>query len=389
MLKVLTYLKMLKLYLGMTDQYQRNLLNNALVTVALLLSPALLGVCGWGQAVDVRATVAAGVAATQQAAVSLQATVAAAVAATQTAQGQAPAPTSLSTPLPFTPIPAQPNPASDPEQVRAVILSEVNGTVAKDLALLKSLYALDALVIDRHGTPDDPGDDTTWQGWANIERRYLAFFSAGPSALNLVDLAIQVDGNRAVGTHQGVVMDGTLYRDRGVYTLEKLNGQWLISQLEYGNEKNVASSLPQGTPENAAGQPSRDDGLYVLKVGNQHRYEEPWGWDRGDPCKAWETHNFDDTKPNYRGFNVELLLTNNSDSQVPDAWPISFTTARGKLVKACFYGYAGSGPPPGATSSVTFFTVVEKDDYVEKITFSLNGQTVQLCLDGQGGWSHC
>jgi hypothetical protein len=326
--------------------------------------------------------------ATQQAAINLQATVDAAIAATQVAAAPSTPPPLLFTPISLTPAPLPLPPSSDPEQVRTVILSEVNGTVAQDLTLLKSLYAPDAIIIDRNGTPDDSGDDTTWQGWANIERRYLAFFSARYASLTLVDLSIQVDGNQATGTHQGVVMDGTLFKDRGVYTLAKLNGQWLITQLEYGYEKGN-SGLPGQAGSEQEAQPPRDDSLYVLKVGNQHRYEEPWGGDRGDPCKAWETNDFDDTQPNHRGFNVELLLTNNSEAKVPDAWPISFTTAKGKSVKACYYGYAGSGPAPGATSSVTFFTVVEKGDYVEKITFSLNGQTVQLCLDGQGGWSSC
>jgi hypothetical protein len=370
----------------MADQNHQKLLANVMVIVALFISPATFAVCGLGQSVNVEATVTAGVAATQQAAVNLQATVAAAVAATQAAnqavQGQPPAPTPLLTAIPFTPAP--PISSLDPERVRAVILGEVNATVAQDLAVLQTLYRPDAVIIDRSGTPDNPADDTIWQGWPNIERRYLAFFSRGASSLNLVDLAIQVEGNQATGTHQGVVLDGTLYRDRGVYTLAKVNEQWLITQLEYGNEPGGA-----GLPAQAADRPARDDGLYVLKIGSQHRYEEPWGWDRGDPCKAWETGDFDDTRPKYRGFNVELLLTNNSETKAPDAWPISFTTAKGKTVKACFYGYEGSGPPPGATSSVTFFTVVEKGDYVEKITFSLDDQTVHLCLDGEGGWSRC
>jgi hypothetical protein len=325
--------------------------------------------------------------------VNLQATVDAAVAATQAAnqapQGQQPlAPTPPATAISLTPAPVLPSLPSDSEQVRAVILNEVNGTIAQDLALLQSLYAPDAIIIDHHATPDDPSDDTTWQGWTNIERRYQAFFSTGPVSLNLVDLAIQVDGDRATGTHQGVVLDGTLYPDRGIYTLARLNGQWLITQLEYGNVQGTDNLFAPGTEGNSAG-PPRDDGIYGLKVGNQHRYEEPWGWDRGDPCKAWETGDFDDTRPNYRGFNVELLLTNNSDSKLPDAWPVTFTTSKGKSVKACYYGYEGSGPEPGATSSVTFFTVVEKGDFVENITFSYNGQTVQICLDGQGGWSRC
>ena len=124
-------------------------------------------------------------------------------------------------------------------------------------------------------------------------------------------------------------------------------------------------------------------------MGRLCEMQRPWGWDRGDPCTAWETNNFDDTKPNYQGFNVELLLTNNSDKKVPDEWPLSFTTAKGKVFKACYYRYSGSGPVPGATSSVTFFTVVELGDYVETVTFSLEGQTVRLCLDGKGGWWSC
>ena len=359
--------------------------SNPFLAVAILFLTATGAVCGGlGQSADVESTIAAGVAATRQAELSLQATIEAAVAATQTAVDQFP-------PEPNSPpTPAQPaTPVPDPEQVRAVILDEINGVIGRDLALLESLYAPNAVVIDHKGTPDDPADDTIWRGWINIERRYSAFFSAGYSALSLVELSIQLNGDQATGTHQGIVLDGTLYPDRGIYTLEKINGKWLITQLEYGNEASFPIFSTELTDSALPDQPPRDDGLYVLEVGSQHKYEEPWGWDRGDPCEAWATGNFDDTKPNYRGFNVELLLTNNSDTKVPDAWPITFTTAAGKPLEACYYGYEDSGPRPGGTRSVTFFTVVDKDDYVEKITFSLNDQTTQLCLDGKGGWRRC
>lgn len=377
-----------------TYQRRRKQLSNRITAVAILILTPTLIVCGGiGQSADVEATIAAGIAATQQAEVNLQVTIEAAVAATlaasQAAGEQLPEPTVLSTPIPSSATPDLPPPIPDPEQVRATILNEVNGTIAQDLILLKSLYTTDAIVIDRNGTPDEPGDDTTWRGWANIERRYLAFFSAGFSSLTLTDLSIQMNGNQATGTHRGVVLDGTLYPDRGIYTLEKINDQWLITRLEYGNEEGYGSLLADLEKRDLEDQPLQDDGLYILEVGDQHRYEEPWGWDRGDPCEAWETGDFDDTQPNYRGFNVELLLTNNSDTKVPDAWPISFTTEKGKSVEACYYGYEGSGPLPGATSSVTFFTVVEKGDYVQTVTFSFEGQTVRLCLDGQGGWSRC
>jgi len=361
-------------------KYQ-NMSSHIMMTVIVGLVILTLIVCGWGsQPADIEATVAAAVAATRQAEVDLRVTVEAAIAATEAAN-------QLNDQIPNQPT-SVPNTSavSDAELVRTVILNEVNGTISRDLALLESLYAPDAMVIDHNGTPDEAGDDTTWTGWVNIERRYQAFFTAAFNTIALVDLSIQVNGDQATATHQGVVLDGILYPDQGVYTLQKINGQWVITRLEYGNTAGYSPSASNAEPTPNTG---RDDGFYVLKIGSQHRYEEPWGWDRGDPCKAWETGDFDDTKPNYRGFNVELLLTNNSDTKVPDAWPITFTTQKGKAVKACYYGYEGSGPPPGATSSVTFFTVVEQGDFVDLITFSLNNQTVRLCLDGQGGSSPC
>ena len=357
------------------------------LALAILFLPATMIVCGVGGAGgNVEATVAAGVAATQQAQVDLQVTIDAAVRATQIASqgGNAPLPEATT----ITAIdPAAP--AADPQAIRNVILNEVNAAMTQDLALLETLFAPTAVVIDHSGTPDDSSDDTVWQGWANIERRYQAFFSSGVSSLTLVDLTIQIDGNQAIATHQGVVQDGVLYPDQGTYILENMNGQWLITQLEYGLAPGQPGQPGEAQPGGVTDLTRNDDGLYVLEIGSQHRYEEPWGWDRGDPCTAWATQDFDDTKPNYRGFNVELLLTNNSDTKIPDNWPISFTTANGQSVQPCYYGYEGSGPEPGVTRSVTFFTVVEKGDYVEKIAFILNDQTVIICLDGQGGWQQC
>ncbi len=363
-------------------------------TSLLLIVTLNLAACGSSQPagqqpaieVDVDATIAAGIEATKQAEANTQATIDASVAATQ-AVNQAPSTSTIPpTPIPptpvlSTPIPPATNPPPQPpdqQQVRDVIHSEMNGAITQDLPLLQSLYTSNAKIVDHKGTPDNLADNTTWQGWPNIERRYLEFFSAGYTTLDLVDLSIQVDGNRATGAHWGAVLDGIVYEDRGLYTLEKIENRWLITQLEYGN-KRYDDQAASGVPAS----------LFVLAIGDQHRYEEPWGWDRGDPCHAWETGNFDDTKPNYRGFNVELLLTNNSETKVPDSWPLNFTTNKGQSVKACSYSYSGSGPQPGETSSVTFFTVVEKEDYVKTITLNLEGQIARLCLDGKGGWTSC
>lgn len=131
-------------------------------------------------------------------------------------------------------------------------------------------------------------------------------------------------------------------------------------------------------------------GLYSLRLGNQHNYQEPWGGDKGDPCRAWRENDFDDKNPNFRGFNVELWLTNNTSRKVADNWGegLDFISNTGQSLTACYYGYQGMGPPPKGRSSVTFFSVVPQGQFVQTIELRLSGQIIRLCLDGRGrAWS--
>ncbi len=149
------------------------------------------------------------------------------------------------------------------------------------------------------------------------------------------------------------------------------------------------TASPQPTVTQSLG--GAQKGMYLLEMGNQHLYQEPWGGDRGDPCEAWRTGNFDDNDPNYRGFNLELRLTNNSNQKVSDEWAedLSFFTNQGKELTACYYGYDGMGPPPDGTTSVTFFSVVPKGDYVSVAELNIDGETLRLCFDGRGGAWQC
>jgi hypothetical protein len=352
------------------------------MVMATMLACSLVSIPGEPQA-NIEATIAAGVAATRQAESFLKATIDAAVVATQQAGSASSLDTAFDNEAVVTVTPAsitsveQEVPLMDQRDITAVIANEVKGLITQDLAQLQSLYAPDAIVIDRGGTPDSPEDDRIWNGWDSIATRYEALFDLQISSLTLVDLSVTMEEGEAIGTYDGVILNNAYYADEGVYNLRERNGQWVITQVQFGLKPNYAF------------QPVQDDGLYILELGSQHRYEEPWGGDRGDPCRAWEEKNFDDTQPDHRGFNIELLLTNNSDEQAPDAWPVRFTTAAGKQVTACQYAYDGAGPAPDATSSVTFFTVVDKGDYVEKITLTLNDQVINFCLDGKGGWWRC
>ncbi|MBN1993296.1 MAG: FHA domain-containing protein [Anaerolineae bacterium] len=187
---------------------------------------------------------------------------------------------------------------------------------------------------------------------------------------------------------QALVLDdgSDTYSGSGTIYIDDLNSQ-----------EGAAAPPPQvsaPTPAAPSSQAPANSGIYELRIGNQHRYEEPWGAPKsGDPCEAARTKNWDDKHPDYRGFNVELLLTNNSAVKVQDNWGenMRFFTSSGQEVVACYYVYDASpeGPVPGGTSSVTFFTVVPKGQFVQVMQLNLNGQFMQLCLDGRGGWSAC
>ncbi|MDH3675510.1 MAG: hypothetical protein OES12_08440 [Anaerolineae bacterium] len=155
----------------------------------------------------------------------------------------------------------------------------------------------------------------------------------------------------------------------------------------------LITPAPIVVPQPTATQPvvSVKRSMYILEMGNQHLYQEPWGGDRGNPCEAWRTGNFDDSNPNHRGFNLELKLTNNSSVKLSDEWAenLSFLTADGRELTACYYGYDGMGPAPKATTSVTFFTVVPRGDYVTVAELEINGELLQLCFDGRGNAFQC
>lgn len=120
---------------------------------------------------------------------------------------------------------------------------------------------------------------------------------------------------------------------------------------------------------------------FTLQMGNQHEYKQPWGAPRypDDLCRnEW------DDKVRMKSYYIELALTNNALPKIADNWSPVFITAKGKRLKGCGYHYAGSGPPTGATSNVTYFTVVDLDDYVSKISLTVENQTFDLCLTPEG-----
>jgi hypothetical protein len=151
---------------------------------------------------------------------------------------------------------------------------------------------------------------------------------------------------------------------RGTIYIDDLASQEAVSPLTVAQQPTPSGPAP-----------------FSIRIG-QHKYEL-WGY-ADDPCA---NHFNDDI--HMKGLHLEILLTNNSSSKIPDNWLPTFTSAQGKGVKACPAYYEGSGPPPGEERSLTFFMLVTEDDYLRTVTLTLDGFAVQVCLDPSGVPADC
>lgn len=217
-------------------------------------------------------------------------------------------------------------------------------------------------------------------------------FVADSYALNQGDCTLL---HWSVSYAQQVTLDGLAVANQGNQQVCPTTSKNSYNLLAVGGgaqaQASVIIAVSSGGSTGGATPSTGSNAIYVLSLGGQHRYEQPWGGDRGDPCEAFRTGNFDDEHPNFRGFNAEFLLTNNSSAKVSDDWGegMRFFTASGGEVKACYYGYGGAGPVAGGTTSLTFFTVVPQGDYVQVAELKIGSQTTRLCLDGNGGTRAC
>lgn len=105
----------------------------------------------------------------------------------------------------------------------ALVLAERAAASARDLATLRQLWAEDAQIIDRRGTPD-PADDFVWRGRNAILDRYtLAVFPAPPPPFDgTPNLTVTIDGDTAIAL---------LGSDAWKFTFH--DGRWWLQELAY------------------------------------------------------------------------------------------------------------------------------------------------------------
>ncbi len=135
-----------------------------------------------------------------------------------------------------TPAPAH---LSDEETIKAIVAAELDAIAGRNLLALESLYAPNAQVINRGHSPSDLADDIIHRGWPAIRQmHYMSLITQTNyrTPIILSDVSIHVDGDRAEAVHSGIIRNGVYFPDVSIYSFERINGQWKIVQLEFGNK---------------------------------------------------------------------------------------------------------------------------------------------------------
>ncbi len=126
--------------------------------------------------------------------------------------------------------------AGDEDAIQAVLNAEGESVVSQDIDALLRLWAEDGAVSDAKNTPDDAGDDQSWDGRDAIRHRYVrTVFPGAPDTAQPSDLQIVIEGDLAAvtaTTHIGEEVSPA--GDR--WDLVRIDGCWLIQHLTYNLE---------------------------------------------------------------------------------------------------------------------------------------------------------
>jgi hypothetical protein len=160
----------------------------------------------------------------------------AACGAPATSSSFGPLPTTLgtrSTALARTPTP---QPATDEEAIRQLILLEGQGVVSQDIGGLMNLWAPEAVIADGKHTPENPNDDARWRGRDAIRERYVVLvFPGNPNVDSPADVKVVIDGDKATATSTTQIgAETSPGGDR--WDFVRRDGRWWITGLTYNLE---------------------------------------------------------------------------------------------------------------------------------------------------------
>jgi hypothetical protein len=146
------------------------------------------------------------------------------------------------TPLPVVKLPtkvpptATPVPATDEEAVTQLVRAEGEGVVQQDIDRLMDIWADDGVLVDANHTPDDPSDDSRWEGKNAIRQRYVNLvFPSAPMQAEASDLNVTIEDSEATVISTTNIGD-EISPSGDRWDLEKRNGRWYITKLTYNLE---------------------------------------------------------------------------------------------------------------------------------------------------------
>ena len=141
--------------------------------------------------------------------------------------------TPATSPTPDSPLPRFDD---DADAIQWLLQAESRGVVNKDMDLLAAIWAEDCVVTDAHHTPDNPADDTRWQGIDAVLNRYVTLvFPCNPTLAAPADVQLTVQGDQATARTTTRIND-ELSPGGDEWVFVKQGDVWRIRALTYNLE---------------------------------------------------------------------------------------------------------------------------------------------------------
>ncbi len=144
-----------------------------------------------------------------------------------------PTPIEMPTREPPTPTPV---PKTDEEAIWQLLDAEKEGILQQDIDRLLDIWDEEGVITDANHTPDDPSDDSQWEGHDAIRERYVTLvFPSAPDEAATTEAEITIEGDKATAISTTSI--GKEVSPGGdEWTFEKKEERWKITSLTYNLE---------------------------------------------------------------------------------------------------------------------------------------------------------
>lgn len=131
-----------------------------------------------------------------------------------------------------------PVPATRDEAIRQLINAECESVVQQDIDRLQGMWLSDGTMTDANYTPDNPGDDVKWNGWAAIRDRYVNLvFPSNPTFCEHPNIKVNFPDDNTANATSDVKIGITNCADCNQWVFKKQGSDWKMATLTYNIKK--------------------------------------------------------------------------------------------------------------------------------------------------------